>query len=73
MIPSPGAHGGDGERVARGLGIDVLDLSASLNPAAPDPRPVLARHLDAVGRYPDPSRATAALADAIGVDRSRLL
>ncbi|MBV9934610.1 MAG: aminotransferase class I/II-fold pyridoxal phosphate-dependent enzyme [Actinobacteria bacterium] len=73
MIPSPGAHGGDGERVARALGIDVLDLSASLNPAAPDPRPVLARHLDAVGRYPDPSRATAALADAIGVDRSRLL
>jgi histidinol-phosphate/aromatic aminotransferase/cobyric acid decarboxylase-like protein len=52
---------------------ELLDLSMSLNPAAPDPRPVLRRHLDAIGRYPDPARATAALADAMGVDADRLL
>ena len=72
----PGDHGGDGPRVARALGLepgDILDLSQSLNPLAPDPRPVLARHLDAIGRYPDPSAATDALARHIGVDRERLL
>jgi len=76
VIPLAGDHGGDGARVAAALGIDiaeVLDLSASMNPAAPDPRPVLARHLDAIGRYPDPSAATAALATAMAVDESRLL
>ena len=75
-LPSPGAHGGDGARVGAALGIDVadvLDLSASLNPAAPDPGPILARHLDALGRYPDPARATAALAERLGVDAECLL
>ncbi len=75
-IPAPGDHGGDGARVARALGLDVsevLDLSASLNPLARDPRPVLARHLDAVARYPDPSAATRALAAAMGVAPERLL
>jgi histidinol-phosphate/aromatic aminotransferase/cobyric acid decarboxylase-like protein len=71
-----GPHGGDGRRVARALGLDpddVLDLSASLNPAAPDPRPVVARHLDALGRYPDPAPAAAALARALGVAPERLV
>ncbi len=73
---TPGRHGGDGARIARALGVEVsavLDLSQSLNPVAPDPTPVLARHLDAIGRYPDPSAATAALAAAMGVDVERLL
>ena len=73
---SPGRHGGDGARIARALGVEVsavLDLSQSLNPVAPDPTPVLARHLDAIGRYPDPTAATAALAAAMGVDADRLL
>jgi histidinol-phosphate/aromatic aminotransferase/cobyric acid decarboxylase-like protein len=52
---------------------EVLDLSASLNPVAPDPTPVLARHLDAVGRYPDPAEASMALADAMAVDPARLV
>jgi histidinol-phosphate/aromatic aminotransferase/cobyric acid decarboxylase-like protein len=34
---------------------------------------VLKRHLDAVGRYPDTSAATAALAESIGADVERLL
>ena len=75
-VPSPGAHGGDGARVAAALGLDpgsVLDLSASLNPVAPDPRPVVERHLDALGRYPDPTGATRALAGAIGVPPERVL
>jgi histidinol-phosphate/aromatic aminotransferase/cobyric acid decarboxylase-like protein len=73
MIPGAGAHGGDGARVSRALGIDVLDLSQSLNPVAPDVGTLVTRHLDALGRYPDPSEATAALAAAMGVDDARLV
>jgi histidinol-phosphate/aromatic aminotransferase/cobyric acid decarboxylase-like protein len=73
VIPSAGAHGGDGPAIARALGIDVLDLSQSLNPVAPDVAPVVARHLDALGRYPDPTEATCALAGAMGVDPDRLV
>lgn len=74
MIPA-GTHGGDGARLAAALGVDpaaVLDLSASLNPVAPDAGEVVSKHLDALGRYPDPTRATAALAGAMGVDPDRL-
>ncbi len=76
MIPAPGAHGGDGARLAAALGVDpgaVLDLSASLNPVAPDAGEVVAKHLDAVARYPDPADATDALASAMAVDSDRLL
>lgn len=75
-VPPPGTHGGDGEAVARALGLDpadVVDLSQSLNPLAPDVASLVARHLDAIGRYPDPGGATAALAEAMGVDRGRLV
>jgi histidinol-phosphate/aromatic aminotransferase/cobyric acid decarboxylase-like protein len=71
-----GTHGGDGARLAEALGVgpgEVLDLSASLNPAAPDPTPILAAHLDAIGRYPDPQEATEALAGAMHVASDRLL
>ena len=75
-VPPAGPHGGDAVRLARALGVDpaeVLDLSASLNPAAPPVAPVLARHLDAATRYPDPDEATAALASALGVATERVL
>jgi histidinol-phosphate/aromatic aminotransferase/cobyric acid decarboxylase-like protein len=75
MIPV-GAHGGDGARLAAALGVDpaaVLDLSASLNPLAPDAGEVVGKHLDALRRYPDPAAATNALAAAMGVDPDRLL
>jgi histidinol-phosphate/aromatic aminotransferase/cobyric acid decarboxylase-like protein len=52
---------------------EVLDLSMSLNPVAPDPSPVIAKHLDALGRYPDARRATNALAQAMGIDPARLV
>ena len=71
-----GAHGGDGERLARTLGIppsDVLDLSLSLNPVAPDMWALVAGHLDALGRYPDPTEATRALAGALVVDPERVV
>ena len=76
VVPPAEEHGGDGQRVAAELGLDpsgVLDLSASMNPVAPDPVPVLVRHLDAARRYPDGRRATAALAEVLEVDRRRLL
>jgi histidinol-phosphate/aromatic aminotransferase/cobyric acid decarboxylase-like protein len=76
VAPEAGPHGGDGERLARLLGVpvdDVLDLSASLNPCTPPTARVVARHLEALGRYPDPRRATVALAEAMGVAADRLL
>src|SRR5437764_8603093 len=75
-VPPPGPHGGDGHAVAAALGVDpasVLDLSVSLNPLAPDVRSLALGHLDALGRYPDPTRATRALAAAVGVDASRVV
>ena len=75
-IPPPGPHGGDGARLADALGVDVgavLDLSASLNPAAPDAGEVVAKHLDALSRYPDPGPATEALAAVLGTDPGRVV
>jgi len=75
-VPPPGPHGGDAPAVARALGLDpatVLDLSQSLNPVAPDPAPVVARHLGALRRYPDARPAHTALAAAMGVGEERLL
>ncbi|MDE0803558.1 MAG: hypothetical protein OSA99_09570, partial [Acidimicrobiales bacterium] len=77
MSLSPaGAHGGDAHRLARTLGRDrrdILDLSASLNPVAPDCRPVLRDALDELDHYPDDSRATEALAEAMDVEANRLV
>jgi len=75
-LPPGGPHGGDGRAVADALGLNqdsVLDLSMSLNPLAPDPVPVLARHLDASRVYPDATAATTALAHTMGVGPDRLL
>ena len=75
-VPPPGLHGGDGPAVAEALGLDpssVLDLSVSLNPFAPDVRALALGHLDALTRYPDPARATRALAAVVGVDASRVV
>jgi histidinol-phosphate/aromatic aminotransferase/cobyric acid decarboxylase-like protein len=72
----PAPHGGDGVRLAVLLGVDpteILDLSASLNPLAPDPATVLRAHLDALGRYPDDERATDAMAAALGVPEDRIV
>ena len=75
-VPAASVHGGDGPRVALALGLDpasILDLSQTLNPFAPDVSSMLARRLDSVRYYPDKLEATGLLADAIGVDRDRLL
>jgi histidinol-phosphate/aromatic aminotransferase/cobyric acid decarboxylase-like protein len=75
-----GPHGGDGRIVAAALGIDpgsVLDLSASLNPFAPPLARIVEQHLEAtIGRYPDAidvAKATASMADVLGVERERVL
>lgn len=72
----PGPHGGDARRVAQQLGLDpadIIDLSASLNPFAPDPTEIISRHLSALHDYPDATAATDVLADAIAVARKRLV
>jgi len=69
-------HGGDGKRLAVALGIDpnsILDLSASLNPFAPDVTALLAEHLESVKCYPDSSVAIRSLARALGVEEERVL
>ncbi|MEY2420903.1 MAG: hypothetical protein QOI95_970 [Acidimicrobiaceae bacterium] len=74
--PPPGPHGGDGPAVARALGLkpsELLDLSLSLNPCAPDLSTLAARHLDSLRHYPDPSTATRLLAEVIGVEVDRLV
>jgi histidinol-phosphate/aromatic aminotransferase/cobyric acid decarboxylase-like protein len=76
MIPRPGDHGGDGERLARALGIEpeaVLDLSASLNPFAPDVTALVKQYAEVVTRYPDVARATEAFATALGAPPERIL
>jgi histidinol-phosphate/aromatic aminotransferase/cobyric acid decarboxylase-like protein len=75
-VPPPGDHGGDATRVAAWLQRpveDVLDLSASLNPVAPELGAVLDDSRAAVRRYPDPAAATAALATALDVDPERVV
>lgn len=75
-LPPAGAHGGDGLAVARALGLDpadLLDLSQNMNPFAPPVEPLVRRHLDALGRYPDARDATGELAEALGVPADRLL
>jgi histidinol-phosphate/aromatic aminotransferase/cobyric acid decarboxylase-like protein len=76
VIPPAGAHGGDGAAIAAALGVPpdaVLDLSASLNPFAPDVPALAGRHLDALTRYPDVDRAEALLADGLDLPRERLV
>jgi histidinol-phosphate/aromatic aminotransferase/cobyric acid decarboxylase-like protein len=68
-VPPPGPHGGDGERIARTLGVDpdsLLDLSASLNPVAPDVVTLAASHLGSLRRYPDGAAARRLLAETNG-------
>ncbi|MFN2503957.1 MAG: aminotransferase class I/II-fold pyridoxal phosphate-dependent enzyme [Acidimicrobiales bacterium] len=75
-IPPPGPHGGDGARLAAALGVApaaVLDLSVNLNPVAPDVAEVVAKHLDALSRYPDPGPATEAMAASLDVPPERVL
>ena len=75
-VPGAGPHGGDGARVAAALGLgaeEILDLSASMNPVAPDLVALVRPHLDALRRYPDPTAATESLADTMGVAPERLL
>jgi histidinol-phosphate/aromatic aminotransferase/cobyric acid decarboxylase-like protein len=76
VVPAPGAHGGDGAKLAAALGVapsEILDLSVSLNPCAPDITELVRRHAHAVTRYPDPGAAAAALAAALDVADSRLV
>ena len=75
-LAQPGPHGGDAATVARSVGIDrhdLIDLSMSMNPFAPDVEAVLADRLGAIRDYPDPLPSELALAAAMGVDPARLV
>ena len=75
-IPPAGAHGGDAAAVAAALGCspdDLLDLSLSLNPDAPDVAALARAHLDGLRRYPDPTAATEAVAGALETSPDRVL
>jgi threonine-phosphate decarboxylase len=52
---------------------DVLDLSASLNPFAPDVAVLAAGHLAALRRYPDVEPAERLVAGMVGVEADRLV
>jgi histidinol-phosphate/aromatic aminotransferase/cobyric acid decarboxylase-like protein len=73
------AHGGDVVSTGRALGIDpasMLDLSASLNPLAPDVTALAAPRVDRLRRYVDDAEvadATRYLASAMDVDTDRLV
>jgi len=75
-VPPAGAHGGDAAAVEAALGLragELLDLSQTLNPVAPDPLDVLTRHLHAVRRYPDATPALRSLSSAMDINPDRLL
>lgn len=70
------SHGGDAWAVAAAMGVhvdDLIELSASMNPVFAPDADLLARHLPVLARYPDPSQATQALAEAMNIDQRLLL
>ncbi len=70
------SHGGDASVVAAAMGLhvdDLIELSASMNPVFAPDCDLLARHLPALARYPDPTMATQALAEVLAVDPRLLL
>jgi histidinol-phosphate/aromatic aminotransferase/cobyric acid decarboxylase-like protein len=79
-IPPAGPHGGDSWRLARSLGVTpgaIIDLSASMNPFAPDVSALVARiaadRPEILGRYPDHGDTTGAFAAAIGADPAQVV
>jgi histidinol-phosphate/aromatic aminotransferase/cobyric acid decarboxylase-like protein len=75
-VPPAGPHGGDAPAVAAALGRapeEILDLSVSLNPDAPDVAALAARRLENLRHYPDPGPATEAMAVALGTTPDRVL
>ena len=76
VVPVPGEHGGDARALARALGVplgEVLDLSATMNPLAPDVVHLARRFADEVRAYPEAAQATNALASVVGIDPERVL
>ena len=69
-------HGGRAVAAAAELGCrveQVLDLSASLNPFAPDVASIVEREATCSAWYPDDRRATAAMAAALGEPVERVV
>ena len=76
VVPPAGAHGGAVAAVAAALGCEqseILDLSASFNPDAPDLTALAKTELDSLSRYPDVTAATKAMAAALGTSPASVL
>jgi histidinol-phosphate/aromatic aminotransferase/cobyric acid decarboxylase-like protein len=76
VVPAAGAHGGDVVAVAKALGrepSEILDLSASFNPDAPDLAALAKSQLDSLSRYPDATAATDAMAVALEASAESVL
>jgi histidinol-phosphate/aromatic aminotransferase/cobyric acid decarboxylase-like protein len=76
VVPPADAHGGDVAAVAAALGIEpseILDLSASFNPDAPDLAALAKSQLDSLSRYPDRTAATVAMAAVLGTTADSVL
>jgi histidinol-phosphate/aromatic aminotransferase/cobyric acid decarboxylase-like protein len=74
--PPAGPHGGDGPALAAALGIaidEVLDLSLTLNPFAPDPVPAIAAAAPSARHYPDVTTGERLLAEVMGLDTDCLV
>ncbi len=75
-VPAPGPHGGDARALARALRVptsEILDLSATMNPVAPDVARLVRAAAEEVRVYPDAREATEALAGEIGIEPERVL
>jgi histidinol-phosphate/aromatic aminotransferase/cobyric acid decarboxylase-like protein len=79
-IPPASGHGGDATQIAIALGLaptSMIDLSASMNPFAPDVAGLIVRILSddpgLLGRYPNAAEATQAFADATRIDADCLV
>ncbi len=75
-VPAPGPHGGDARALAGALGVpldSILDLSATMNPLAPDVASLVRSAAEEVRAYPDALEATNLLAGAIGIEPERVL
>lgn len=75
-MDKPFAHGGNAIAVAKALGVSVsslLDLSASMNPFAPDVGSIIHNNVDCVNYYPDTTQASFELAQIMGVSPEEIL
>lgn len=69
-------HGGNAIAVAKALGVEVkslLDLSASMNPFAPNVESIVRKNIDYINYYPNPTQATNEISRIMGISHEEIL